>query len=276
MKVAKSLLMIIVAASAAVAAEAADCHLAAGWEQDGVSRTFEADNLFEYLDGDAEGYLIYGFVRLQNVTCKKGEDSIVLDISEMSDADAAYGIFAAHSDPQEPVAAIGMGGQILPRRASFAKGRFYVELAASPGEDYRRTLQAFVTELEKHIEGRSTPPEALDWFSSDGLVSVRLIPESVLGLRALKRGYVAQYAKSKAFIVIEDSPESASAVLQELRTRFADATPAKVADEAFQAKGRYLDGLCVFRKGKYLGGYANAAEPSEAASLANTLAARIP
>jgi len=276
MNVVKTVLVIIVAASAAVAAQVADCRLAAGWEQDGATRIFLADNLFEYLDGDAEGYLIYGFVRLQNVTCKRGEDSIVLDISEMSDADAAYGIFAAHSDPHEPVASIGMGGQILPRRASFAKGKFYVELAASPGEDYRQVLQALVVELEKRIEGRSAPPEALAWFPAEGLSSVRLVPESVLGLRPLKRGYVGEYATGKAFIVAEASAESAAAVLATLRQRFAGATAAGVADEAFQSKDRYLGGICIFRKGKYVGGFANASEPQEAANLAATLAARLP
>jgi hypothetical protein len=276
MNVVQSLLVIILAASAALAAEVADCGLVAGWKQDEPSRTFQADNLFEYLDGDAEGYLIYGFVRLQNVTCKKGEDSIVVDISEMTDADAAYGLFAAHSDPHEPVVRLGMGGQILPRHASFAKGKFYVELAANPGEDYRRTLQAFVVELEKHVEGRSAPPEALAWFPAEGLTSVRLIPESVLGLRSLKRGYVGEYAAGKAFLVTEASAERAAAVLAELRQRFAGATTADVADEAFQSKDRYLGGLCIFRKGKYLGGYANASEPREATALASTLAARLP
>ncbi len=276
MSVVKSLLVIILAASAAMAAEVADCHLAPGWEQDGATRTFQADNLFEYLDGDAEGYLIYGFVRLQNVTCKKGEDSIVLDISEMSEADAAYGIFAAHSDPQEPVAAIGMGGQILPRRASFAKGRFYVELAATPGDDYRRTLQAFVTELERRIEGRTAPPETLAWFPPEKLLSVRMVPQSVLGLRILKRGYVAQYEEGKAFIVAEESPESAAAVMKKLHARLGETTGASIADEAFQVQDQYLGGLCFFRKGRYIAGYANLSTGADAVRLATALSARLP
>jgi hypothetical protein len=276
MRAATLVLALLLATSGAAAAEIPSCSLVPGWEQSGRARSYEADNLFEYMDGNAEGYLIYGFVSMRGVTCKSGGDSILIDISEMTDADAAYGIFASNRDPNRPVMAIGMGGQISPRRASLAKGKFYVELAANPDKDHTPALRAFVAELEKRIEGRSTPPEALGWFPPDGLVSARLIPESVLGLRALKRGYVAQYGESKAFIVIEESPESASAVLQKLRARFADAADAKVADEAFQAKDQYLGGLCIFRKGKYLGGYANTPEPSEAATLAAKLAGRIP
>ena len=50
--------------------------------------------------------------------------------------------------------------------------------------------------------------------------SLRLVPESVLGIRILKRGYVAQYDFGKAFVVTEASTESAAAVMQKLRAAF--------------------------------------------------------
>lgn len=272
----QNLLVILVAVSSAWAAYASDCRLAPGWEPAGPARTFVADNLYEYLDGGAEGYLIFGFVRLEHQTCTKGEDSLVLDVSEMTDADAAYGLFAARRDPRQAVRPIGMGGEILPQRASFAKGNYYVELTATPGEDYLPTLRAFVAALEKRIEGRSSPPEALIWFSPDGLNSVRLIPESVLGLRPLKRGYVAEYSNGQAFIVTETTAQSAAAVLAALRQRFARARPAEVADEAFQFNDPYLGGVCIFRHGRHLAGYAHLRDSSEAVSLARILASRLP
>jgi len=98
----------------------------------------------------------------------------------------------------------------------------------------------------------------------------------VLGLKQLKRGYVAKYKQGQAFIVLEDTPESAAAVLKELRARYDGASDAKVGDEAFQAKAQYLDGICIFRKGRTLGGYANLPTAQEAATQAVKLAARIP
>jgi hypothetical protein len=267
---------VLALASTAWAADFADCRAVPGWAQDGARREFVADNLFEYVDGNAEGYLIYGFVRMQNVTCKSGGDSIVIDVSEMADPEAAYGIFATNRDPNLPTATIGMGGQILPHRASFCKDKYYVELAASSAEDSTPALKAFVAEGEKRISGRTAPPEALAWFPSEKLLSVRLIPESVLGLRLLKRGYIAQYEFGKGFVVAEASAESASAVMGKLREGFGGTTPAKVADEAFQAKDQYLGRLCLFRKGHYLGGFANLSEAEDATGLATALAARIP
>jgi hypothetical protein len=276
MNVVKSLLLILVAASAASAAEVADCRFVPGWEQDGASRTFQADNLFEYLDGDAEGYLIYDFLRMQNLTCKSGDDTLVVDVSEMSDSEGAYGLFLARLDPHQPVVPIGMGGQIQSQHAAFCKGTYYVELSATPEKNHTPGLQAFVAAIEKQISGRSTPPELVSWFPTEKLVSLRLIPESVLGLRVLKRGYVAQYVEGKAFIVMEESPASAAVVFNQLRARFAETTSAPIADEALQAKEPYLGTLCLFRKGRYLAGYAHLTDAPEAFALARALASRLP
>jgi hypothetical protein len=130
--------------------------------------------------------------------------------------------------------------------------------------------------MQARLEGRETPPEALGWFSSENLISSRMVPESVLGLRMLKRGYVAKYKQGQAFIVLEETPESAAALMKKLRERFEGATSAQIGEEAFQAKAPYLDGICVFRKGRILAGYANLPGPQEAAAQAAQLATRIP
>ncbi len=263
-------------ASATGAQEYLNCHLVPGWEQSGTKREYTADNLYEYMDGNAESYLLYGFVRMQGITCASGDKKLVIDVSEMEDSDLAYGMFASNRDPDQPIANIAMGGQVQPRRASFAKGKYYVEIAASPDGDHTAALQAFVTKMEPLLEGRSTPPEALHWFPKENLTSVRLVPESVLGLRQLKRGYVAKYTEGQAFIVLESSAESAAETLKKVQARFPGASPAKVADEAFQAKTQYLDSICIFRKGRYVAGYANLPDSQQAVSRATKLAARIP
>ena len=269
-------LVVLALASVAPAADVADCHLVAGWEQQGSPRRFTADNLFEYIDGNAEGYLLYGFVQLRGVTCQARGESILIDVFEMTDADSAYGVFTANLDPHLPIENIGMGGQIAPRRALFCKGKYYVELAANSQEAQTAALRAFTGEAEKRIPGRSMPPAELSWFPREKLASVRLIPESVLGLRLLKRGFVAHYEQGQAFVVIEQSPASATAVLSQLRQRFGEAAPAPVADEAFQADDQYLGGMCIFRKGRYIGGFANMPDAKEAMTQAASLAERIP
>jgi hypothetical protein len=258
------------------AAQTPDCSLVPGWSQDGAARSYVADNLFEYMNGNAEGYLIYRFAKMNGVTCKKGGDTIVFDVSEMADPEMAYGIFASNRDTRRPIEKVGMSGQMLERRAIFAKDKYFVELAGNPAQD--ADLRAFMLAMEKRIAGRTELPDAISWFPREKLdeASVRLVPESVLGLRLLRRGYVAQYeGGGKAFLVREESPETAGQVMTKLRARAGQSTPAQVADDAYQANDKYLGRMIVFRKGAYVAGFAGVPEGQDAAALASTLAARI-
>jgi hypothetical protein len=279
MRAAGLMLCALMAAAPAGAQSYLDCHFAAGWEQQGAKRQYAADNLFEYKDGAAEGYLSFGFARMQGITCAANGNTLDIDISEMADADSAYGMFAANADVNAPVAKLGMGGQIQKQSATFAKGKYYVELtetATNPDKDDAATMQTFAEKIVALLEGRETPPVILDWFLPDDVVSKKMAPESVLGLSQLKRGYVAKYKQGQAFIVQEESPEAASAVLKALRARYESAAPAQVGDEAFQATVKYLNGICFFRKGKIIAGYANMPASQDAVTQSAKLAARIP
>lgn len=264
--------------AAAAPAAGPDCSVVPGWTQQGPARSYVADNLFEYMDGNAEGYLIYGFQKMQGISCTKGEDTLVIDFSEMADADSAYGIFASNRDSQKPTLPIGTAGQVQERRAIFVKDKYFVEIAANPAKDHSEVLKAFVTVFEKQLSGSTQLPEALTWFPAEGQVkdSIRLIPESVLGLRILKRGYVAQYDYGKAFLVKEATPDAAAAVLTKWKTRIGETKAAQLGDEAFQATDRYLGGLYVFRKGQFIGGFANLKPDTDGAPLAKALASKIP
>ena len=270
-----SMTALLLTASVALAA-APSCSLVPGWKQAGDARSYTADTLFEYMDGNAEGYLIYGFVAMQGVTCEKTGVTLVIDSSDFGDPDLAYGMFTSNRDMRLPSAKIGAGGQIAPRRGMFAKGNFFVELSANPEGDHTKALEEWTAALEKGVEGASAPPAAFSWFPSEKQQSLRLVPESVLGIRLLQRGYAAIYDYGKSVLVLEASQESANTVMQKLRARFGENTAAKIADDAFLANDRYLGRMCFFRKGRYIGGYANVAEGQDPATLASAFAARIP
>ena len=274
MKLAVGLLLVLGAAAWAEPPQPA-CNLVPGWQQRGEQRSYLAENLFEYMDGNAEGYLIYGFQSMRGVTCIKDGVTFVIDVSDMGDSDSAYGIFTSNRDPRQPAAPIGMGGQLIPRRLIFAKGNYYAEIAANPEGDHTTALKLWTAALDGIVTGSAAPPAALRWFPSEKRQSIRLVPESVLGIRALSRGYAAQYEFGKAFLVTEATPESAAAVMKKLRARFGDTAEARAGDEAFQVKDQYLGRLCFFRKGRYLGGYANVVEGQDPVALAASLAGSI-
>jgi hypothetical protein len=276
-----SLLAVLFAAQAAAAPfPAPDCSAVPGWTQQGPERSYDPETLFDYMNGNSEGYFAYGFTLMRGVTCVNAAgDQLVIDVSEMGDPDRAWGFFVTNRDQRSPVERIGSAGQVLPRRATFAKGRHYVEIAASPDKDHREALRAFVVALEARVPGEGRVPDAVQWFPAEGLEadSIRLVPESVLGLRMLKSGFMAQYAVGRAFVVPEATPAAAAATMEKLRARFAGAAPTSgLGDEAFSAQDQYLGRLLVFRKGARVAGVANVATGSDPAPLAKALAGRLP
>jgi hypothetical protein len=104
---------------------------------------------------------------------------------------------------------------------------------------------------------------------------VRLIPQSVLGLRLLKSGYVGQYDFGKGFVVKESSPEAAAQLMRKLRERFGQTALVSIADEAFTATDKYLNGMCVFRKGSFVGGFAGLTSGRDGVAESARLAAGI-
>jgi hypothetical protein len=255
-----------------------ECGAVDGWQQQGADRTYTSDDLFEYMNGNSEGYFIYRFMAMKGITCQSGDRTIVIDISEFENPEYAYGMFTSTLDPRLPAEKIGTSGQVTPRRAFFVKDKYYVELAANPDQDFTPELRVYMAAIEKSISGQTTLPEAIAWFPTENLLEdyvVRLVPQSVLGLRVLKSGYVGRYDFGRGFIVQETSPEAASQVMEKLRERFGQTTPAAIADEAFTANDKYLNGMCVFRKGSIIGGFADLKQGRDGVEESTKLAAKI-
>jgi len=276
MKVVVFVASVLMFAGSAVA-QLPPCTAVPGWTQQGEARSHDADNLFEYMNGNAEGYRLYHFVGMKGITCKSGETTLNIDISEFEDTEFAYGMFTSTRDPRVPTEKLGVTGQVTQRKGIFTKDKYYVEISANPEKDHSATLRVFLSIIEKNLQGRTTLPDAFGWFPTEHLKpdSIRLVPESVLGLRLLKSGYIAEYQAGRGFLVRESSPEAAAQVFAKLRERFGQTSPARIADEAFTANDKYLNGLCVFRKGPFVGGFANLPPGRDGVSETETLAANV-
>jgi hypothetical protein len=245
--------------------------VAPGWTQSGPARSYVSDTLYDYMDGNSEGYLIYGFKQMRGVTCKAGDVSFVIDISEMNDAEAAWGLFASNRDPRLPTEGIGIAGQIVPQRGIFVKGTSFVEISASPtSKDHNVALRTFLKAMEPGIEGATVAPGPVNWFPKEGLdaASIRLIPQSLLVLSLLKKGYIAKDDYGRGFVVRHHPAESAVQVMQKLRERFGESQPGKLADESFQANDKYLGTLVMFRKGAYVAGFVNLTDSARSTKAA--------
>ena len=252
---------------------APDCSAVSGWTQKGDIHRFVPEDLFDYMNGNAEGYFLYEFRRLTGATCLSGENTIILDLFEMATPEMAYGIFTANRHPRFETAKIGTAGQLMPRKATFAKGAYYVEVTAN--KDSPEAIKAFVEALEPAVPGDTELPEPLSWFPAEGLEadSVRLVPQSVLGVRLLERGYIGRYPHGRAFIVTKGD---AVELMVKLREQLEEAEPLDCADEAVMGTHRYLRKVAVARKGERVFGIAALKDGADVGAALGAIAAKLP
>lgn len=132
-----------------------------GWLPDDAPRIFEGEDLFSLIDGGAAMYLEYGFTRAATQTYTHPQKHVIdLQIFEMSDAAAAYGIYTVTSgDAGQPIP-LGNAGKLESSYLTFWKGRFLVTVT---GNDTDQTtldeIMGFAKVVDANMQETGPPPQ---------------------------------------------------------------------------------------------------------------------
>ncbi|MBZ5545019.1 MAG: hypothetical protein LAO07_15285 [Acidobacteriia bacterium] len=124
----------------------------AGWAKTGETRTFQAENLWEYIDGDADRYTQAG-VETTLTTDYRFQNKIdaVTDIHIMKGPEGPKKLLASEWSAEAQRSPVGEDGRLFPTSLVFVKGRYLVRLVAY--EQAPEMSQALV-ELGRAIESR--------------------------------------------------------------------------------------------------------------------------
>jgi uncharacterized protein DUF6599 len=124
----------------------------AGWARAGEIRSFEAADLWKYIDGDAERYLKAGVQRVSTADYKsQNKVDAVVDIYIMGNADGAEKIFNSEPAVDGKPIQLGDGARLSSQSLVFRKGAFLVRIVAY--EESAETRQALL-QLGQGIELR--------------------------------------------------------------------------------------------------------------------------
>ena len=103
----------------------------AGWEKTGETRTYDAKNLYQYIDGDAEQYISAGVVTTSTADYKyQGTLEAVIDIHTMSGPDGARKIFDTSRANDAKMVPLGDAGIAFAQSIVFRKGPYLVRIVA--------------------------------------------------------------------------------------------------------------------------------------------------
>lgn len=231
---------------------------AAGWVRDGGPQEFEGEDLYTYIDGGAEIYQEYGFRRavVQDYRNAAGRE-VSLEIFEMADPAAAYGMFTFKRSGKGAALALGGGGELEAYYLNFWRGRFLVTLTGfDESTGTLDGLKALAGAAEKGLGAGGEIPGLVSRLPSEGLVagSVKYL-RGPLGLANiypfgtargldLKEAVRGVYDSGETLILLDyGAAEARESAWKELEAALA-------GSGRFERPGNYLADAVVFKDGK--------------------------
>ena len=188
-----------------------------GWTLVEGPRTFNKKTLFEHINGQAELFLKYGFVKAvfavyQDQRNRKNQVEVTL--YEMGGVLGAFGVFSRFRSGNES-AGMGLDSYLEDQSAVFYKGRYVVMLYGSDATPV--ALKQIAEAVSSRIVDNSPPPKEIGYFPRDGLKagSLQYYSEGLLGYVFLGKGFLGTYVEKanpegKGEVKVEDREKGAS------------------------------------------------------------------
>jgi hypothetical protein len=190
---------------------------------------YDKTNLHEYIDGAAELFYQYGFMKVSVAEyARRGtEDSITAEIYEMNSSDNAFGIFSYESRGMSAPGGNPIGGQAAFSRGclNFWKGAHYVKVYPTYSDEKlgsdvlalgHRMSDAIVTNgnvpiLVSLLPADRLVPGSVCFVPAGGPAAELDMPEGVRAPEGFKSVVVAAYALDKdrrMLVMLAEMPEA--------------------------------------------------------------------
>lgn len=223
MKARSGLVALVMIGLAALPAAALSPPDIPGFSAETPPHSYDADSLYERINGDSFTYLGFGCRGLTVLEyVGEGGRSVTAELFDHGVAANAFGIYA-YERPSQP-ARVELGGQgyVDHERLVFFKGPYYVKLdGRGLGDDAQAVLTRFARSIAAAIQGDEGLPSLTRTFPRQGLddSTLRYVTSDFLGHRFLRSAFVADYAGDPdgwtAFIIDAGSPEAAAKMEQD-------------------------------------------------------------
>lgn len=141
------------------------------WSKSQDSAVFDAENLYTYINGGAELYISYQFIKLiSQPYVNEDGDEIKIDIFDMGSSQNAYGIFTHSRESIDNFVGSNVESEYAGGLLTFWKGRYYVSILAYPETESRKlVVQQLAWEITKQIKEASIRPPIVARIPEDKL-----------------------------------------------------------------------------------------------------------
>jgi hypothetical protein len=227
----------------------------------GPTAFYTAANLYEYMDGAADVFLLYDLQALMHQEIKAGEVDLTVDVFDVGTPQDAFGIYAAERSPNYDFVALGAEGYRNEGIVNFLQDRYYVKLAAF-GSGADAVLDLFAKSLSERIGGSRTLPALIAQLPASHRKphTEQYMRKDPLGHAFLSPAYQADYAwekgESKLMVSVGNDAADAQRRLASLSEHFRKSGKCQPAPEfgegAIRANNTYEGTLVARVEGRYL------------------------
>jgi hypothetical protein len=251
---------------------------------------YSAEDLYKYINGQAESFLAYGFVKLKGVNYAPesgGQDTITVDVYDMGEKLNAFGMFQSKRGGEASSLSIGAASYGTNGYLAFYKGRRYVEiLSFVKDERWKEQHIVIAKKVAEKIKGDALPPHELSYLPESGKVegSERYVKGGILGHAFLDRGVVSEHRVDgnvvSAFVALFPSSEDASLAFEAhkdfLQKAGKECLPmSELGERAFSSQEPYHKDILVAQEGPFVIGVYDLPEAQQGMNLIVDMARRV-
>jgi hypothetical protein len=237
-----------------------------GWTRSGDVRFFGPGNLWEYINGAAEGYLSYNFQEVVTAEYSNPEkqSQSVIDVYRMEDPLNAFGIYTQELNPDSEFHKIGVEGYVGGTALNFWSGSHYVKITVfQESEELKQVMTQFAQLMSRKMGDPGAEPAEAAYFPRANLIShsIRYLSRDVLGQTYLNNAFEARYKEGggefKLLIVSLPGSDQAQEALAQYRQFIAASGSVQQdmkspADGGFSGKDSYYGNMAAVRRGRQI------------------------
>jgi hypothetical protein len=226
--------------------------------------SYNTDNLFEFMDGAADLYLIYDFsgLNLQQYKDKNG-NTITIEIYNQKTVNNSFGIYGQERPFECEYLDIGTQANYIEGYLNFYQGKYYVKVGGyNLGAKDRELLTSAAKKVSGALGEKTAPPAILKVFPEKSKVKNReeYIPKDFLGYSFFEKAFTSEYQDAgvayKLFII--ETPDRPA--LEKSVAEYKKATNIKediLKDGTHEVNDQYQGKLFISVSGKYIVGILN-------------------
>lgn len=227
-----------------------------GWSIDEKVEVFDADNLFDRINGAAPLFIENNFREMTSMEYIRGKDYITIQAYRHATPEDAFGMYASERSSGLNYFPIGGEAQGDDANFYFFSGNIYIKMWSSSTENVGQTLRTIADGLARNIDPEASYPSIINAFPKAGIIpyTTAYITSNYIGHEFLKGVYTTQYKSEdktfQLFVIDAGEKEEAKKVLERYFTFTKQ--PLDFQEGELTIKDRYNGDIPVRWKSRYI------------------------